>query len=105
LCNQLSQSGRLQTFFRNLPEPPGNRRKTHVWRLCRNRKEAVKIAMPLKTGIQNILKILDPPVSSTRQAQSRTSLAWNDKKVITTQSPGEGRLEAGGGGIFTLTFV
>jgi hypothetical protein len=44
-------------------------------RLCRNRKEAVNIVMPVKTGIQNMLKILDFPVSSTRQAQSRASLA------------------------------
>jgi hypothetical protein len=52
---------------------------------CRNRKEAVNIVMPVKTGIQNMLKILDSPVPSTRQAQSRASLALNDKKVITTQ--------------------
>ena len=44
--------------------------------------------MPVKTGIQNMLKILDSPVSSTGQAQSRASLALNDKKVITTQSQG-----------------
>ncbi|NLN39295.1 MAG: hypothetical protein GX155_06840 [Smithella sp.] len=59
-------------------------------RLCRNRKEAVNIVMPVKTGIQNVLKILDFSVSSTRQAQSRASLALNDKKVIATQSPGGG---------------
>jgi hypothetical protein len=46
--------------------------------------------MPVKTDIQKMLKILDSPVSSTRQAQSRVSLARNYKKVITTQSPGEG---------------
>ena len=34
-----------------------------------------------------MLKILDSPVSGTGQAQSRASLARNDKKVITTQSP------------------
>ena len=48
--------------------------------------------MPVKTGIQNMLIILDSPVSSTGQAQSRASLARNDKKVITTQSPGGGGL-------------
>jgi len=53
-------------------------------RLCRNSKEAVNIVMPVKTGIQNVLKILDFSVSSTRQAQSRASLALNYKKVITT---------------------
>ncbi len=44
--------------------------------------------MPVKTGIQNMLIILDSPVSSTGQAQSRASLALNDKKVIVTQPPG-----------------
>jgi hypothetical protein len=70
----LSASGTLKQ-----PTPAG--------RLCRNRKEAVNIVMPVKTGIQNMLKILDFPVSSTGQAQSRASLALNDKKVITTQFP------------------
>jgi hypothetical protein len=47
----------------------------------------------VKTGIQKLLKLLDSPVSSTGQAQSRTSLEYNpahagrnDKKVIATQS-------------------
>jgi hypothetical protein len=59
--------------------------------LCRNRKEAVNIVMPVKTGIQNMLKMLDFPASSTGQAQNRASLALNDKKVIATQSPGRSR--------------
>jgi hypothetical protein len=63
-------------------------------RLCRNRKEAINIVMPVQTGIQNMLKILDFPVSSTGQAQSRAWFALNYKKVITTQSP------AAGGGLF-----
>ncbi|HOE79934.1 MAG TPA: hypothetical protein PLX58_05595 [Smithellaceae bacterium] len=64
-------------------------RGTSARRLCRNRKETVNIVMPVKTGIQNMLIILDSPVSSTGRAQSRASLARNDKKVITTQSPAE----------------
>jgi hypothetical protein len=68
-------------------------------RLCRNRKEAVTIVIPAKAGIQNMLKILDSPVSGTGQAQSRASLARNDKKVIATQSPGGGGpLQRDGGG-------
>ena len=43
--------------------------------------------MPVKTGIQKLLKLLDSPVSSTEQAPRRASLARNDKKVIATQSP------------------
>jgi len=43
--------------------------------------------IPAKAGIQNMLKMLDSPVSGTGQAQSRASLARNDKKVIATQSP------------------
>ncbi len=35
--------------------------------------------MPVKTGIQNLLKILDSPVSSTGQALRRAALARNDK--------------------------
>jgi len=35
--------------------------------------------MPAKAGIQNLLKILDSPVSSTGQALRRASLARNDK--------------------------
>jgi len=34
-------------------------RATPAGRLCRNSKEAVNIVMPVKTGIQNMLKILD----------------------------------------------
>jgi|GEM_PF-2195198 len=49
--------------------------------------KAVNIVIPAKAGIQNMLKILDSPVSSTGQAQSRALLARNDQKVITTQSP------------------
>jgi hypothetical protein len=46
-----------------------------------------------------MLKILDSPVSGTGQAQSRASLALNDKKVIATQSPGGGGpLRRAGGG-------
>jgi hypothetical protein len=41
--------------------------------------------MPTKVGIQNLLKILDSPVSSTGQAHRRTSLARNDETVIATQ--------------------
>jgi hypothetical protein len=44
--------------------------------------------MPVKTSIQNMLKILDSPVSSTGQAQSCASLARKDEKVITIQPPG-----------------
>jgi hypothetical protein len=51
------------------------KRVTSARRLCHNRKEAVNIVMPVKAGIRNMLKIPDSPVSSTRQAQSRTSLA------------------------------
>jgi hypothetical protein len=46
--------------------------------------------MPTKVGIQNLLKILDSPVSSTGQAQSRASLARNDETVIVTQSQSGG---------------
>jgi hypothetical protein len=48
--------------------------------------------MPVKTGIQNLLILLDSPVSSTGQAPRRASLARNDKKVIVTQSHAPGRL-------------
>ena len=41
--------------------------------------------------IQKLLIILDSPVSGTGQAQSRASLARNDKKVIATQSPSPGQ--------------
>jgi hypothetical protein len=44
-----------------------------AWRLCRNRKEAINIVMPMKIGIQNMLKMLDSPVPSTSQAQRRAS--------------------------------
>ena len=33
--------------------------------------------MPAKVGIQNLLKILDSPVSSTGQAHRRASLEYN----------------------------
>jgi hypothetical protein len=46
--------------------------------------------MPANAGIQNSLKILDSPVSSTGQAQSRASLARNDKNVIVAQPPDPG---------------
>jgi hypothetical protein len=49
-------------------------------------KSAIKVVMPVKTGIQKLLNILDSAVSSTGQAHRRAPLAWNDKKVITTQS-------------------
>ena len=49
-------------------------------------ENAINTVMPVKTGIQNLLKLLDSPVSSTGQAHCRASLARNDKKVITTQS-------------------
>ena len=42
--------------------------------------------MPVKTGIQKLLKLLDSPVSSTVQAYRRAALARNDKILITTQS-------------------
>ena len=72
------QRERLDSFA-GVHAPPG--------RLCRNRKEAINIVMPVKTGIQDIMKILDSSVSSTGQAQSRSSLALKDKKVIKTQFP------------------
>ena len=50
-------------------------------------ENSFKIVIPAKAGIQKLLKLLDSPVSSTGQAQSRASLARNDKKVIMTQSP------------------
>jgi hypothetical protein len=40
----------------------------------------IKLVIPAQAGIQNLLKILDSPVSSTGQAQSRASLVRNDKK-------------------------
>ena len=46
----------------------------------------IKVVIPAQAGIQNLLIILDSPVSSTGQAQSRALLARNDKKVIATQS-------------------
>jgi hypothetical protein len=54
-------------------------------------KSAIKVVMPVKTGIQKMLNILDSPVSSTGQAHRRAPLARNDKKVITTQSHAPGR--------------
>jgi len=42
-------------------------------------ESAINNVMPVKAGIQKQLKILDSPVSSTGQAQSRASLARNDK--------------------------
>jgi hypothetical protein len=46
----------------------------------------IKLVIPAQAGIQNLLIILDSPVSSTGQAHRRASLARNDKKVIVTQS-------------------
>ena len=46
----------------------------------------IKLVIPAQAGIQNLLIILDSPVSSTGQAQSRASLARNDKNAIVTQS-------------------
>ena len=44
-------------------------------------------------------------MSGTGQAQSRASLALNDKKVIATQSPGGGAsIHRGGGGLVILCF-
>jgi len=42
-------------------------------------ENSFKIVIPAKAGIQKLLKLLDSPVSSTGQAQSRASLARNDK--------------------------
>jgi hypothetical protein len=41
--------------------------------------------MPVNNRHPDILKILDSPVSSTGQAQSRASLARNDKTVFAFQ--------------------
>ena len=38
-------------------------------------KSAIKVVMPVKTGIQELLNILDSPVSSTGQALRRALLA------------------------------
>ena len=58
----------------------------------------IKVIIPVvddlqvtQAGIQKLLIILDSPVSGTGQAQSRASLARNDKKVIATQSPSPGQ--------------
>ena len=50
------------------------------------------IVIPAKAGIQNLLIILDSPVSGTGQAHRRASLARNDKKAVVcaTQSPTSG---------------
>ena len=67
---------------------------------CRRRdcvaiaKSAIKVVMPVKTGIQTSSrrrtgtssKLLDSPVSSTGQALRRAPLARNDKRVMTTKS-------------------
>jgi uncharacterized protein (DUF1778 family) len=57
------------------------------------KKSTNKIVIPVvddlqvtQAGIQNLLKILDYPVSSTGQALRRALLARNDKKVIMKQS-------------------
>jgi len=49
-------------------------------------ENSFKIVIPVKAGIQKLLKLLDSPVSSTGQALRRASLARNDKMVIATQS-------------------
>ena len=45
-------------------------------RLCRNSGITIKVVMPAQAGIQNSLILLDSPVSSTGQAQSRASLEF-----------------------------
>ena len=42
-------------------------------------ESTIKIVIPAQAGIQNVMKILDSPVSSTGQAHRRASLARNDK--------------------------
>jgi hypothetical protein len=45
--------------FSNCFHPRPTEASHPAGRLCRNRKEAISIVMPVKIGIQNIIKILD----------------------------------------------